>query len=493
MFDFRLGINDVASYKWGSCYTTFALAPVHNNILVQTGAGLSAEAAPWDTAGEFRAVAAYLHELVHYLQDVQTGVGHWDYCAREANLPKLLMWAQWRLGLDATESDEFENTPWQENLTGDQGKLQEELVFVPNLVFPTERRARLIEMLKASNEKQLKAGAELHFLPESLLEAEAVATTYLQLSHMRMSDPQYAIWEDNRELFTPGHLTETYDGPLHEFIGFMRQLFGDQEHERLRQQAPDNYFDYILRLMIFLIDLALTYPPQALLAARSQDRTEYEPGLKFMRLLHAFEGIAPTEGELFPAAYRQGDYATAERCLLGGCTYPYATSQEVCQAWLDEFSRRAQSSDNGLLDLRKRTCEHRLDSKSMRSCIYKDLESVVFNGHSAPPMQTPKGFVYTLLGDDIVNPKFAIRMVDTQWEAAVWRLVDHFAERRPFVCPFTASCAGEVVACSTGIRRSHEFPPERDCRIRQFLQKHKFAIRDPCLSWGQHNAEDAIQ
>src|SRR5207248_8244430 len=112
-----------------------------------------------------------------------------------------------------------------------------------------------------------------------LLESEAAVTVldqYFKLDQMVSEDGEQ-IAKQNRNLYFPGYMPEQY---WSQFFFFLEVLNIDVENVRRNHSMLGTY----CWLFILLCDLACAHPSPRLLEAKGQQRIEYEPGIKFMRL-----------------------------------------------------------------------------------------------------------------------------------------------------------------------------------------------------------------
>jgi hypothetical protein len=86
----------LAAYRWG-CLVLEAsrLAPADAQVLKNVFAGTFAGTMPAETAAEQRASIAVLHELIHFQQDVATGLGAWDHVVTRDAYPRLVFQSKW--------------------------------------------------------------------------------------------------------------------------------------------------------------------------------------------------------------------------------------------------------------------------------------------------------------------------------------------------------------------------------------------------------------
>src|SRR6476659_8349610 len=83
----ELHAGQIANYRWSSHLARFGrLAILESKSFAKILAAFSAGFAPWTDDVEFRSIVAMIHEIAHYLQDVTTGIGNWDFLARSETM-----------------------------------------------------------------------------------------------------------------------------------------------------------------------------------------------------------------------------------------------------------------------------------------------------------------------------------------------------------------------------------------------------------------------
>jgi hypothetical protein len=91
VYSFRLPDGQLANYPWGSSVIRLStLAPHHSKSLSEFMAAYLTPRADWINDAGFRAHISFQHELVHYYQDLLTGVGRWGLLVRRKLNPMLL-------------------------------------------------------------------------------------------------------------------------------------------------------------------------------------------------------------------------------------------------------------------------------------------------------------------------------------------------------------------------------------------------------------------
>src|SRR5262249_30772139 len=143
---YSLRSGNIADYKWGSYVTQFHLAPFGKRTWAEILASIMAGAGIWKTPAELRAYIAFLHEIVHYFQDVTTGVGHWDFVAREHHRAELLGLSRFVRNLNRKEYRAIGKT-----IETAERQLENDLIFLPFDRMSPERRKRFAKDLKTSN------------------------------------------------------------------------------------------------------------------------------------------------------------------------------------------------------------------------------------------------------------------------------------------------------------------------------------------------------
>lgn len=467
-----LGAGDVARYEWGSYVTHFHLAPFDKKVWPKILASTTQKTAWWKTSGEVRAHLAFLHEVVHYFQDVSTGVGHWDFVARERHLPALLGSAKF-VSLMRLTNEEFQGAELQDAVGPKKASLDQDLVFLPRTGLPVQRLERLQKDLAAANHgSSLSLEGQQNFSVESILEGEAVSTVALEILETRQTAEQSELLSDNEGLLLPDASDNRYQGALGEIFGVLNHITGGDPLEGDQLAA---WLAIAYSIVVFLLDLSLAHPSAEHLTARAEDRSEYEPGLRLMRLLQALGGMSGSAFGDFMTALNAGDCFQAEQDLLKTCDYPYPLSVEVYKNWAEYWEQRSAKSDNGLVDLRRRASKGRSDGTNAAAWAYKFATTFLTHRLISPPVSTPNETFYPWSNEEFLDAqKYYTRLMDAQVDLSAWRIVELCLDGVPFVCPRARVCDASQPVCSSGINKLHAFPDTPGCSVRHFVEIRGF-------------------
>jgi hypothetical protein len=460
----HLHAGDWADYEWGTLVPTFrSSARVHKKTLLDTLQSLYYRVGPWRTELEFRRTIAFMHEFVHFAQDLFTGIGCWDYLVQQKYLPRVLGDARSR------SSEQPNRVPFAR--TEDVENYYEEIVYVPTKKLSARRRQKLLDAIGRLPDFQLRNVDDL--LPcfaENLLESEAAVTVlyqYFNLEQMVSEDGEQ-IAKQNRALYFPGYMPEQY---WSQFSFFLEALDLDLENARHNEDMFASY----CWMFILVCDLACAHPSPRLLQAKGQDRIEYEPGIKFIRLVRAMNRLSEVEGKDFAAASQRKDLPAMEKILLDQCDYPYLTGQEVYEDWADLFAEMAKQDDDRVLAMRASCCRQRVNEpmyfigKYAARSVEQNIPVYVL---------TPPGFVFFGINKFLFPEEQDALFVDLLKRSRDFALTSFFFGDGKYRCPLAESkqCDAATVTCLDGISRGQQFPPAGDCIVRHGLEACGFRI-----------------
>ena len=475
---FLLSNGATGHYEWGSLVVFFD-APVSARTLPNVLAGFAQGVALWETAAEFRATVALMHETVHYLQDALTGVGYWDYLVRRDTTGELLTLARdlsRKPKLSAPYHPQTLDAQTASQLQSMAQKLLMESVYVPAAILPAARRTQLINSIQVCTGAELPAGEEEPFLVENLLEGEAAATVCLQIYELRGSDRQGEITTDNSSLWKPDAMAPRYRSMLEVFFDMMHRVLGEDAARSLIENNPHGYLTTICQLLIFFLDLACAHPSPGLMEERHLSKQDYDPGIKLIRLTRQFQVLSESATRQFFHAFVAGDYLKMETLLLDQCPYPYEHSSEIYQDWAELFQKMMQQDDSRALRLRAECCRNRLAHPS--ACATKALWGFVEH-HSPIFANTPTGFrAWGGNWDFIDRTEGMTQFVDIMKENRDLALADYFFERGGYVCPAAVLgvCDAAEAICCSGITQNSQFPPAPGCFVRKGLEEAGFVL-----------------
>lgn len=460
----HLHAGDWADYEWGTLVPTFrSAAKVHKKTLLDTLQSLYYRVGPWTTELEFRRTIAFMHEFVHFGQDLFTGIGCWDYLVQEKYLPMVLGEARFLTHV-RSNTVPFVRPEDVENY-------YEELVYVPTHKLSPRRRQELLDAVGRLPDFQFQdVDDSLPCFVENLLESEAAITVlyqYLRLEQM-VSDEGEQIAKQNHALYFPGEMPDQY---WSQFQFFIEALNLDLEQAR----DNDHLFESYCWMFILVCDLACAHPSPRLLEAKGQARIEYEPGMKFIRLVRAMNRLSQQEGVEFGKALDRDDFAAMENILLGKCDYPYLTAQEVYQDWADLFAKLAQQDDNHVLAMRLLCCQQRVKEpiyfigKYASRSIEQQIPIFVL---------TPPGFVFFGINKSLLPEEQDNLFADLLKRSRDFALTSFFFGGGKYICPLAESnqCTAATDTCLKGISRGKEFPGADECAVRRSLEGCGFKI-----------------
>jgi hypothetical protein len=461
---FRLPNGAVADYHWGSLIPRFSSrAPVDTRTLVNILSAATHGLGSWSTNAEFREVIAFEHEIVHYFQDMLTGVGHWDFLKRREYHRGLLGLARQLSYLDEGL------LPYKiDAAVALKQELLNEIIFVPNAKLSENRRNEIVREFTAlphqvlNEEKRIE---ELLFV-ENIFEAEAVATVALRILNLSMNEVQGEIALQQKDLFVPSYMDEQYNLTLSLIFRSMDNVFGGDWNEEQKR----GYLIIQYKVACFFIDLACAHPSPQLAARGLLSKYDYEPGIKMARLLNVFLHLSDkNRKQFFASLLRDEDFIGAEKIILQDSDYGYQASEQIYADWVDLFSKILTVDDNYIIKLRKRACQMRISSfnvgkKSLDSVIKYQLPMFFYNQSGINSYRTSM--------EDLDPTEGTILFADLMKNHRDIALIDFFFETGRFICPLAEGriCKVSIPACSSGITSLDQYPLSPDCTVRHSLQ-----------------------
>ncbi len=495
--EFLLPNGDVADYWWGSIVTKFTLsAKVNRRTLVNTFVhSYSLGIAGWKTNAEFREFIAFNHEMVHYFQDLLTGIGHWDYLVRREYQPKLLTLAR-DLSWEQIESflvGEEWNYPYcTDKVISLKKRLEDDLIYLPSSKYPPSRRAALAKAISSIPGMQIMSDekpVEQAFLIENILEAEAVAITALQMFNILPSanNLQSEIAILHKSLFVPYYMSDQYATTIWFVLGSIKATFGINSDEVEKNIVITQMCFHVLT---FLVDLACAHPSPYLLIRENLSKLDYEPGLKLARLLRVFLYLDVKETEkILELVLKDKDFLQAETMLLSKCKYPYLSSAQIYSDWCNVFTNMMEQDDNRILKLRYKACKYRVSQPN--TFVYKDfgisIDAKIPLFFLTPFGLESNGFDWDYLDYD----EWTMLTADIMRNRKELSLVNFFFGTGRFVCPLaeTQSCDAATPNCFSGITATSQFPRAPNCLVRDGLEQASWLFPDSVVQKdnGQEN------
>jgi hypothetical protein len=477
---FDLDTPGMGVYRWGSLMPVFSpLSPARAQDYPRTLAGFMAGGMTWQTPAEFRAWVCLTHELTHYIQDLTTGVGHWDHVARDEGFLGLLgrarfhagpwatlpIGAQDPLGIDTRDPDP--------EARGLLESLRERLLFLQGAAVPDRRRAALAE---GAAPMLAPGGSADVYRIESLLEGEAAAVSLCQVLEVQSATAeQWEVINENASVWLPTSMPDEYVDLLTDVIAAMEHMYGESFAE-LGQAERDAFLILSARFMCLLVDLACAHPSAERLAREGARKSDYEPGLRYLRMLFAMGAMDERRfGELLTAM--REDFERAEALLVERCGYAYLPVRTIYEDWAQRLDAMVEKNPNDeIAKLRAECCRIRLEhpdawkDKSLWSLFKHEMPFYVLG----PDGLTSMGQRWAHLEGRAMTEIYA----ELMWNGVRLGLHDLFYETGRFGCPLgrARTCDAAIDACRTGLRVTSQYPPAPDCRVRHFLEVNGFYL-----------------
>ena len=469
---FELHSGTSATYAWSSHVARFAtLTPVERKAIPKFLGSISSGVAVWESAAEFRAFATLVHEVVHYFQDLTTGMGTWDFLKRRENAAQSLWFLREAQGQQARGN--IRSVRDMFSLAQDKVKeLNSKCVYVPTSDFPPERREKLRQGMSACVGKEAPAEDVVPFLVENMLESEAAAVTFSTIRDLRMTDEQWEIARDNGQLWLLGEMPDVYTHTIGLLEGIFEHWMGTPMDE-LRKEVVDAF----QTLAVFLIDLCWAHPDPEYFEDTGVDDSQYEPGLKLMRLLVRLQRATSAEAEAFQGAlWKERDLDKAEALLIANCGFAYLPVRQVYERWCGYLGKLCQSDDNRLLKARSHVCERRKEHAD--GMVIKRF-GYFFDAQIDLHYMANNGIQSWWTSPNAVDPD-EIKMVfaDLMSLNRDLGIIDYLVGGGAFVCPFAEArtCDAARDTCKTGITMAGQFPETKICLIRKFLESNRLPL-----------------
>jgi hypothetical protein len=447
----------LADYEWGSGQIWFAdfsgathLTPATAVLDLMQGTG------EWETNLQFRQKVLFLHEYVHYLQDVATGVGHWDFLKRRSAFAQLL-------GRSAIG-------PRGESLLPDDKEALERRYHAAYLgsLFNTgpgthskDLDQRIVGLARHYGWEPAEIFPAM-FSVESLLETEAVLQSFVSLSRMSFNEKSAAVLDASRKLFDPLHMSGIYNDLCRFILLHVGHVMGVNDLAALVKELGTNnmHLAQVYHQYILLLDISCSYPPPSF-DMGTLSPIDFEPGVRLMRLMKALQGEWLQEGEEIEGPH---DF---EQKLLRACDTPYPTSSSIYLSWIDHLNGDASLQGDPVLQARV--------DLSMEKAHSKHAFSKIPNGTAAP--RFPVFFAieshkktYTHAID---KHKAAYSIEDLghafNWDAIFIDLIESYYLKKAFTCPVTTNCPVCREDCVNGYPQPSDVPDDDRCVVRQFF------------------------
>jgi len=463
---FDLNSPSLAQYHWGTLFCSFSpAAPVDKDTFLKTIAALIAKAAPWTTDDELRATVALLHEIAHLAQDLTTGLGHSDYVTHRKETVSLLQYASIVIDTDGRSARpplrQPGTPPWfDEKEDSFVAKAQGQLRYYPFEKTPSTRRDSIRGILTKDFNRPIPDEFLSDLSTQSLLESDAALTVLNHLNELHTTDVQRAIRERNTALYDRNSLGPEY-WTAFVYLENVLVHHTDMDEDQARRWMPG--------LFGLFVDSALEYPPPAWILARSENPDDYDPTVKFARLLIAFQQLQGAEMTQFWNALAAKP-ADAEAILLSHSPFRYPSSEEILKAWVDALDPEVHTGI--VAEIRRGACQYRLQ----HGVLMPRRDAALLFSMEAP-------ILYLHKDRGFVKHDWGLRILDTQTNLKMTNeVLDHFMlmelgdflfRSGEFRCPHAQADICPVVEddCVSGFSNLAQFPESSRCVARSLLEK----------------------
>jgi hypothetical protein len=391
---------------------------------------------------------------VHVGQDISTGLGHSDFLMRRQEMVNLLHEAASYKPNGIPLRPPF----GQNNLLLLRTRLRQ--TYYPNDEVPDVRRDDIRALMGKEIGRPIDDATLFDFSLQSILECDAAFSVLLTVNQLRSDEEQFAIGKANLDVIDRESLGTVYQRAVDQAQGIAAHHWG----------IDDNDLAIILPLFFgMLVDSALAVPPIAWIRKRDLDPTEFDPAVKYFRLLMAFQQLKGEAMDAFVRGLRQGTLVQAEAALLGAAKFAYPSSEEIYRAWIDVLG--PMSEESAVAKIRRDACQFRLDNGVLTD--RRDIDLLF--GMQAPVMffHTGRGFFKTDWGARVLDRdsevSFVVELID---DLLLVELCDFIYRVGEFRCPHARAniCPSVRDECSAGFTTFEQFPEGEGCRARDLLK-----------------------
>ena len=442
----------LAAYEWGGGEIIFAPVAGFNkkgfltNNLVAFDYGFISDS---NTKEDFVCLLAFLHEYRHYQQDLQTGVGHWDYVARTRQIIKTLSLAK------QTSEDGTARKPLDVGLSH---YVQGESACL--LHRPEVDEISLIQAALAKSEPNADQLAPL-LTTRRLLEADAVLYVYTLINRSKAGEATVAALKAVAPLYEfytmPPQYSDTLLMALRSFLA--RVIENIDDRTKLR-----NFLHHTRALLA----MCLAHPDPDTLARLGHDSKDYLPGVRFSRLLQACikQMLALDEN---PLSLRE-----FEGNLLAKTGFPYPRYFDCETGWGDYFNKMQEdpfpATTAARAEALARTYRPDEGAEGAMRRLYANASVMAFSLYDLPLLMrrtdgAPQDIILT--GRAIARPEYDY---DRLRHILHWHLTEFISGRRPtFTCPLFKSnyCSAKTPRCVEPYADLNDVPASDACRVRK--------------------------
>jgi hypothetical protein len=462
---FDLNSPSLAQYHWGTLFCRFSpAAPVQRGTFIRIISSLAAERAPWSDDAECHAAIAFLHELVHLAQDLTTGLGHSDYLTHHTGTHLLLRYMPIVLRTEGWDTRppyrQPANCSW---LNGQEDTfvagVRDQLRYYPFAMTPRSRREAIRTLLQNGLKNSIEDQDVFEWSVQSLLEGDAMLSVKQTLRRLQATDTQREIYERNTALVDEDKLGPEYSQTVVQVAGIIDHHVSPSEKDLMA---------VIPRFFGLLVDSAVACPPLDWIETRNQKMEQYEPSVKAVRLMLAFQQLKGSEIDGFWTAMAENRYLDLETILLRHTSFAYPSSTEIYEAWIKALEPRAKEEITA--EIRSGACRFRLDNGVLLP--YRGIDLLFSMKAPILYLQSHGGFVKHDWGlrifDREKDHELTQELVD---QFMIMELAEFLFRTGEFRCPHAQAgiCPAVEDGCVAGFTHLAQFPSSADCRARSVL------------------------
>jgi hypothetical protein len=241
------------------------------------------------------------------------------------------------------------------------------------------------------------------------------------------------------------------------------------------KEVLSGIYEQVLLLTPWLLDLAQSYPPPAMLEEYGPDAAMFDPVVRYIALLRAVNRMSQAHADDIARALANGDVWQAETVLLDSCPFPYPSSRGIYTNWLELLNGLAGGDewDAPLFRMRRDAIAHRLESGRGKG-IFEIVDSRV------PVQMLIEGFRIQgiVVGDQLLEEVRGPLLNAMVQRTLDLELYDLLLAGGTFACPYARieRCEARTPECSTGIDRFDRLPPAEGCAVRKDLESLGYYI-----------------
>jgi hypothetical protein len=445
----------LAAYEWGGGeiiftpvagfdkkgFLTTNLAALDQGVISNT-----------NTNDDLLCLLAFLHEYRHYQQDLQTGVGHWDYVARTEQIIRTLSLAK------TTSADGDIRQPIDEGLSG---YIQSQSACLVQR--PEKEEILLIRAALAETEPNADQLAPI-LTTRRVIEADAVLYVYMLIMQSRADEATASALKGLTQLYQFFTMPDLYSDTLMMALRSFTTLVIEDIDNATKLQN-------LLRHTKALLAMCLAHPDPDTLISLGHDAKDYLPGVRFARLL---QGSIKQMQALDEAPQSSHQF---EAGLLAKTGFPYPSYFDCEVGWIRYLKAMKDKPFAAVTAARVEVLERKIrpeegaEKATQRLFAETSAELVMsFVGYDLPLLMRrtdglPQQILLTARG--IAKPEYD---VDRLRHILFWRLTEFISRRRPtFACPLFKSsyCEPKTERCQKPYADLNDVPADNLCRVRR--------------------------